>query len=78
MSANPVFFDKSGRRWRLVKWLLIATLIGIVSLPVAFWTSAVTMGRVPEVFENLSSHTDTMTDRLAQFGLAVARHRSHQ
>ena len=78
MSGNPVFFDESGRRWRIVRWLLIALLVGIVSLPTIFLISTVTIGRVPAVFEDSRSHTNTTTDRLAQFGRAAARHRLRQ
>ena len=78
MSANPVFFDESGRRWRIMRWLLIAILIGLVSLPTAFLISAVTIERVPEVFKDLGSRTNTTADQLAQFGRAAARHRLHQ
>jgi hypothetical protein len=78
MSADPVFFDESGRRWRIVRWLLIAFLIVIVSLPVGFLISAVTTGRVSAIFEDPRSNTNTTTDRLAQFGRAAARHRLRQ
>jgi hypothetical protein len=78
MSAKPVFFDESGRRWRIARWLLIALLIGIVSLPAAFLISAVTSGKVSGLFEDSRAHTNTTTDRLAQFGRAAARHRLRQ
>jgi hypothetical protein len=78
MSADPVFFDESGRRWRIVRWLLIVFIFVIVSLPAVFLISAVTIGRAPGIFEDSRSNTNTTTDRLAQFGRAAARHRLRQ
>ena len=78
MSANSVFFDESGRRWRIVRWLLIAILIGLVSLPTAFLISAVMIERVPEAFKDSGSRTNTTADQLAPFGRAAARHRPRQ
>jgi hypothetical protein len=78
MSVNPVFFDESGRRWRIARWLLIALLTGIVSFPTIFVISTIRIERVPAVFENSGPNANTAADRIAQFGPAAAKHRLRQ
>ena len=33
ISENPVFLDESGRRWKIVKWLIIAAVATFVAVP---------------------------------------------
>jgi hypothetical protein len=74
MSVNPVFFDESGRRWRIVKCLLIGMLIVLVSVPASFVISALTIRGVPEVIERPSPPTTDATPTIV-FGRAASKSR---
>jgi hypothetical protein len=77
MSADPVFFDESGRRWRIARWLLIALLTLIVALPAAFVISAVRIGKVPQVFEDPRPHTIVTADRFHFLKRPAHKHASN-
>jgi hypothetical protein len=74
MSVNPVFFDESGRRWRVVKCLLVGMLIVLVSVPASFVISALTIRSVPQVFENPNPPSTDATPTI-MFGRAASKSR---
>ena len=74
MSVNPVFFDESGRRWRIVKCLLVGVLIVLVSVPASFVISALTIRGVPQVFDN-PNPPSTDASPTIMFGRAASKSR---
>jgi hypothetical protein len=76
MPVNPVFFDESGRRWRIIRCLLVALLLVLVSLPATFLLSALTIHGVPQVFEKPTSLTTDSTGPLVQFGHVASKYRT--
>jgi hypothetical protein len=77
MSSEPVFFDKTGRRWRVVKFLLIILALGLVSLPTAFVISAFTLQ--PAADESAVSSDSllqaTQPGEFVQLGRVASKHR---
>jgi hypothetical protein len=71
MQLDPVFFDHTGRRWRLARYLLAVVVVGLVSLPAAFLLSAVTVQRAPGVQVTGSAVDDTAI----QFGRVATNRR---
>jgi hypothetical protein len=80
MHPEPVFLDKTGRRWRVVKCLLIIFALGFVSLPTAFLISALTVQ--PAVDEATITGARAMpagqaSQPILQVDHGNSRHRQH-
>jgi hypothetical protein len=68
MQFDPVFFDQTGRRWRVTKYLLILVVIGLVSLPTAFLISVFKLQTRPGIQVTVSD-----SDTGFQFGRVARR-----
>jgi hypothetical protein len=70
----PVFFDKTGRRWRFIRCALIIVCLGLVALPAAFIVSVLIIPKeTPARFESQPFAASTMAADLIKFRLAVKR-----
>ena len=57
MSVNPVFLDESGRRWKVVRPLLVAGATTLVAIPISLVLS----------IQNVSVTPQTSSEPEAQF-----------
>jgi hypothetical protein len=74
MPVDPIFFDNTGRRWRIAKCLLIVFAIGILSLPTAFVITAFTLEPGPGVATNLDPPSGS--EKTFQFGRVASKLRA--
>ena len=74
MQVDPIFFDNTGRRWRIAKCLLIVFGIGILSLPTAFVITAFTLETGPGFVANLDPPSGS--EKTIQFGRVASKLRA--
>jgi hypothetical protein len=82
MNSEPVFFDKTGRRWRVVKCLLIIFALGFVSLPTVFLISALKVQPIIDVSTitgapGAPGAQDRQPGGFIQIDHSNSRHRQH-
>lgn len=77
MQITPVFFDQTGRRWRVARCLLILTVVGLISLPTAFVITAFTVQTNPIIEAPANDNVSAGTETSIQFGRVATKRRAH-
>jgi hypothetical protein len=49
MDAKPVFFDETGKRWRIVRFVLIVGTTALLLIPILLVLSIITTPVIPEL-----------------------------
>jgi NhaP-type Na+/H+ or K+/H+ antiporter len=77
MQPHPVFFDATGRRWRVAKCLLIVIGIILISLPTAFVLTAFTLQTGPVIETTANAKAPAAPEQTIQFGRVASKRRTH-
>jgi hypothetical protein len=72
MSTKPVFLDETGRRWRVVRLVLLAGVTALIAMPLILILSIRNVGVTPE---RSLGHPESSADNVRPIGSWFIRSR---